>query len=101
LATIPWDELEWQIDAQTERNEKAKPTRIVKALRQEQQRDENRKVVEAVTPLTDSPGTFSTIVIDPPWDWNDDGDVSQFGRGRQGSGLPRHVPSVRVTSSRA
>ena len=70
-------------------------------LRQERQRDENRKLVEAVTPLADVPGTFPTIVIAPPWDWGDEGDVSQFGRGRQGSGLPRHVPSVRVTSSRA
>jgi N6-adenosine-specific RNA methylase IME4 len=29
-----------------------------------------------------SGSTFSTIVVDPPWDWEDEGDVSQFGRGR-------------------
>jgi N6-adenosine-specific RNA methylase IME4 len=26
--------------------------------------------------------TFQTIVLDPPWDWGDEGDVDQFGRGR-------------------
>ena len=27
------------------------------------------------------PGTYATILADPPWDWGDEGDVSQMGRG--------------------
>lgn len=27
-------------------------------------------------------GPFSTIIIDPPWDWGDEGDIDQFGRAR-------------------
>ena len=33
------------------------------------------------TPL-DAQGLFQTIVIDPPWDWGDEGDVDQFGRAK-------------------
>ncbi len=57
-------------------------TRIVKELVQEQQRADNKAIVEQATPLADVPGVFQTIVIDPPWDWGDEGDVSQLGRGR-------------------
>ena len=30
----------------------------------------------------DAQGLFQTIVIDPAWDWGDEGDVNQFGRAR-------------------
>jgi hypothetical protein len=50
LAAVPWGELEARIDAETEKNEKAKPTRIVKELRQEQQRDENRRPAQRKAP---------------------------------------------------
>ncbi|MFH1744388.1 MAG: MT-A70 family methyltransferase [bacterium] len=33
---------------------------------------------------------FSTIVVDPPWDWDDEGDVSQFGRGKTTYGAMSH-----------
>lgn len=49
----------------------------------EQKRAENRALVERVTPLEANPDTrYQAIVIDPPWDWGDEGDVDQFGRGR-------------------
>ncbi len=33
---------------------------------------------------------FSTICIDPPWDWGDEGDNSQFGRGNTTYGAMSH-----------
>lgn len=39
------------------------------------------KVAELATPL-DAKGLFQTIVVDPPWDWGDEGDVNQFGRAK-------------------
>lgn len=53
-----------------------------KETRQEERRVENAaKVEELATPL-DAKGLFQTIVIDPPWDWGDEGDVNQFGRAK-------------------
>mgnify|MGYP002624311248 CR=1 FL=1 len=53
-----------------------------KAAKQEDHRRENaEKVASLATPL-DAQGLFQTIVIDPPWDWGDEEDVSQFGRAR-------------------
>jgi N6-adenosine-specific RNA methylase IME4 len=48
----------------------------------EEKREENRLLVEAAAPSVLVPGTFSTIVIDPPWDWDDEGDADQFGCAR-------------------
>jgi N6-adenosine-specific RNA methylase IME4 len=47
--------------------------------RREQLRDRNRELVLGVRPPE---GPATTIVIDPPWDWGDEGDVDQFGRAR-------------------
>lgn len=46
-------------------------------------RNENARRVnqaESIDELIKVGGLFSTIVIDPPWDWGDEGDISQFGR---------------------
>ena len=54
--------------------------REIKAEKQEEKRQENaEKIKELSTPL-EAQGMFQTIVIDPPWDWSDEGDVNQFGR---------------------
>ena len=47
-------------------------------------RNENRLKVEEVVSPEEWVGKhcFSTIVIDPPWDWGDEGDVNQFGRAK-------------------
>jgi len=63
---------------------------LVEAKRQvredsrEQRREANRSKV-AELPSADvltSGAKFSTIVIDPPWDWGDEGDVNQLGRAK-------------------
>lgn len=56
-----------------------------KEERRQSHRDENKKLVEKTETLEDiiaHGGAFSTIVIDPPWDWGDEGDVDHFGRGK-------------------
>ena len=59
-----------------------KVKRAQKETKQEERRTENAaKVEELATPL-DAKGLFQTIVIDPPWDWGDEGDVNQFGRAK-------------------
>lgn len=56
--------------------------RIAKEIRRETKRREDAKQV-AKSPNPESlSGVFSTIIIDPPWDFGDEGDVDQFGRGR-------------------
>lgn len=53
-----------------------------KAARQEERREENAAKVETLSTPLEAQGLFQTIVIDPPWDWGDEGDVSQFGRAK-------------------
>lgn len=51
----------------------------------EQKRIENHQLVAQSRSLDEALSVgakFSTIVVDPPWDWGDEGDVDQFGRGR-------------------
>lgn len=56
--------------------------RLAKEKRREQKRAADRAVVESVPEPAKLEGVFSTIVIDPPWDFADEGDVDQFGRGK-------------------
>ena len=54
--------------------------------RRERQREGERvgnaeKVARLDNPL-EAQGLYQTIVVDPPWDWGDEGDVDQFGRAR-------------------
>ena len=59
--------------------------REMKEERREERREENRaKVAEATTPeeIAEVGAKFATIVIDPPWDWGDEGDQDQLGRAR-------------------
>lgn len=56
--------------------------REVKEQAREERREKNRAIIQQATPLADVSATFSTIVIDPPWDWGDEGDVDQMGRAR-------------------
>lgn len=57
-----------------------------KATQQEQRRQENLIIVQQskteITKISDVTQRFATLVLDPPWDWGDEGDVSQFGRAR-------------------
>lgn len=58
--------------------------RELKEQEREQKREVNRELVAAAPiPATATAGQrFQTIVIDPPWDWGDEGDADQFGRAR-------------------
>jgi len=62
-------------------------TKIKRDLREEK-REEKRKEDTKKVELAKSPEEvfenvkFTTIVIDPPWDWDDEGDVNQMGRAK-------------------
>lgn len=56
--------------------------RAAAAILREDHRQENAEKIKTLTTPLDAQGLFQTIVIDPPWDWGDEGDVDQFGRAR-------------------
>lgn len=57
--------------------------RVIKEEKRELRREENRGLVDGAPPLIHmAGGRYQTIVIDPPWDWGDEGDDDQFGRAR-------------------
>jgi len=57
--------------------------RELKERKREAIREENRKLVEDTLPLSEwDRQPVPTIVLDPPWDWGDEGDCDQFGRAR-------------------
>ncbi len=62
--------------------------RKVKEFHREQKRQENAAkvsradVCETIGQAIDGGLVFSTLLLDPPWEFGDEGDVDQFGRGR-------------------
>ena len=58
--------------------------REIKERRREERRETNRQIIETVPTIAEAVelAKFATIVIDPPWDWGDEGDVDQLGRAR-------------------
>lgn len=56
--------------------------REVKEAAREQRRDENRALIAKAPSPTQAQARYATIVIDPPWDWGDEGDADQLGRAR-------------------
>lgn len=57
--------------------------RIRKEGKRAEKLKQNLKLIENTPPAKAITGeTFQAIAIDPPWDWGDEGDVDQFGRGR-------------------
>jgi N6-adenosine-specific RNA methylase IME4 len=56
-----------------------------KETKRESRREENRVKVAQAPSASDAftaGAKFATIVIDPPWDWGDEGDKDQLGRAR-------------------
>lgn len=58
--------------------------RTMRENKREERRQENRDKVANVTEPTKLVDDikFATILIDPPWDWGDEGDVNQLGRAK-------------------
>ena len=56
--------------------------RAEKEEKREDERQENAAKIETLGTPLEAQGLFQTIVIDPPWDWGDEGDVNQFGRAK-------------------
>jgi hypothetical protein len=60
--------------------------RELKEQAREARREENRKKIAAVPEPEKADAVaqakYATIVIDPPWDWGDEGDKDQLGRAR-------------------
>jgi N6-adenosine-specific RNA methylase IME4 len=59
-------------------------SRAAKEVKRERAREQNRALVEETAPPVqpESITRYPTIVLDPPWDWGDEGDADQFGRAR-------------------
>lgn len=56
--------------------------RSIKEAKREEERQENAEKIEHLSSPLEAQGLFQTIVIDPPWDWGDEGDVNQMGRAK-------------------
>ncbi len=54
--------------------------RLLVEARRQKERASDRRSVAQVVPIPDGP--FSAIIMDPPWDWGDEGDIDQLGRAR-------------------
>lgn len=50
--------------------------------KREAKREVNAAKAMDTTPIESLEGVFSTLLIDPPWAWNDEGDVNQMGRAK-------------------
>jgi hypothetical protein len=79
MASIPKDKFEEYLRTAKEPTT-AGAVRLAKELVRQATRSKNAALVQQNAPALPQE-RYSTIVIDPPWDWGDEGDVSQFGRG--------------------
>jgi|HubBroStandDraft_2_1064218.scaffolds.fasta_scaffold94971_2 hypothetical protein len=85
VASLPVEEFEAYIARNKEDGEKLSVTGVAR-LAKEQDREQKRCQDRAAVKESKAPemleGVFATIVVDPPWDFGDEGDVDQFGRGK-------------------
>jgi N6-adenosine-specific RNA methylase IME4 len=92
LAAIPDDEFEDHMADQRKKASADQLARIQREREREQKREDNRALVEEVAPLEADPqALYQAIVIDPPWDWGDEGDADQLGRARPTYGTMSHA----------
>jgi len=56
--------------------------RAEKETKREQKRIENTAKIEELPTVEEMTGLFQSILIDPPWDWSDEGDNDQLGRAK-------------------
>lgn len=83
-ASVPTIEFESHVEKVKSSGERLTTTgvaRLAKEIDRKETRDENRRIVDS-NPIEELAVVtqFSTIVIDPPWDWGDEGDIDQMGR---------------------
>lgn len=89
LAVIPEKVLATMLDAMEEKDViQVTPLynykRVIKEKKKDKKRKENQKLVDQAESVEDliGAGLMSTIVIDPPWDFTEEGDVDVYGRTR-------------------
>lgn len=62
------------------------PLKALKRARLERRREAKRKanaeIVSKAVKADEIKGRFSCLLVDPPWDWGDEGDVNQLGRAK-------------------
>jgi N6-adenosine-specific RNA methylase IME4/ParB-like chromosome segregation protein Spo0J len=56
--------------------------RQAKEDKREERREENHERAKQTDDLLNIGARFATILIDPPWDWGDEGDINQMGRAK-------------------
>lgn len=56
--------------------------RQVKEQHRQEKRESDAERIRHSNAPTKLKGVFTTVVIDPPWDWGDEGDVNQMGRAK-------------------
>lgn len=82
-AGVPEVEFEEHVGRVLERNDELTTIsiiRVAKRIKREQALEENETLIKSAPPLPNN--KYKTILIDPPWDWGDEGDFNQFGRAR-------------------
>jgi N6-adenosine-specific RNA methylase IME4 len=68
-------------DLTEQMDETGKVDYAYKEVKRREQLAQNERIIsDSPAPLPEQ--KFSTIVLDPPWDWGDEGDVDQYGRAR-------------------
>ncbi len=84
LARIPDEQFEQHLTGRSADDiTTAAALRKAKEADREQLRDDNQQLVDGTVPLSHEPGMrYPVVVIDPPWDWGDEGDADQLGRAR-------------------
>ena len=68
--------------AMNDRMEFKRVRRAKKERKRAARRRANARKVQAVADPVKSGARYAAIVIDPPWDWGDEGDVNQMGRAK-------------------
>lgn len=84
LAKIPEEEFERHVtETRADQITTAAALRKGKEAERQQKRNDNQALIEETVPLPDDPDArYPVVVIDPPWDWGDEGDADQLGRAR-------------------
>lgn len=93
LARIPDEQFEQHVTGtRADQQTTAAALRVGKEAGRQRQRDDNKDLVDGTAPLAADPDLrYQAIVIDPPWDWGDEGDADQLGRARPTYGTMSHA----------